>query len=155
MEIDFEYDEKPVNPELHGKISQVVGKIIASPHLFFIYDGHNHVHMVYGPEKGNGRLSRRFGRNTHLNASVEIAAPFLLDSEADAEVLNRLGEPNSCETDIRGNKNFRYNVSPQGETYLFYVTLWPLEEYHHLSFRRMYTGVKEFDSSLVDKLSRI
>ena len=155
MEPNLEREDKPVNLELRGIISQVVGKIIASPHLFFIYDTFNSVHMVYGPEKGNGSFSKRFGRNTHLNASIEIAAPFLVDSEADAEVLNRLGEPSSCETDIRGNRNFRYDVSPQKSTYLLYVTLWPLEEYHHLSFRRMYTGIKEFDASLIDKLSRI
>lgn len=153
--MDEEYNEKPVNLELHRKISHVVGGIIASPHLFFVYDGFNHVHMVYGPEKGNGSLSKRFGRNNHLNASIEIAAPFLIDDEAQVEVLRRLGEPNSFETDIRGNNNFRYDVSPEGLTYLLYVTLWPLEEYHHLSFRRICTGVKNFDASLVEKLSRI
>ena len=111
--------------------------------------------MVYGPERGNGSLSRRFGRNTHLNASIEIAAPFLLDNDAHAEALRKLGNPNSCETDSEGNRNFRYDVSPQESTYLLYVTLWPLEKYHHFTFRRMYTARKEFDRGLLEKLSRV
>ncbi len=155
MKTDFEYEEKPVNFELNRTISRVVDGIIISPHLFFVYDMSNHVHMVYGPEKRNERLSRNFGRGTHLSSSIEVVAPYLVDNEAHVEVLKRLGEPDTCETDIEGNRNFRYNISPQRLTYLLYIVLWSLEKYHHLSFRRMYETKKDFDGSLVERLSRI
>lgn len=154
MKIYVEREEKPVNPELREKISGLVDGIIISPHLFFMYDRSGHV-QVYGPEKGNGTFSKKFGRNNHQNASIEIAAPFLLDNEAHAEVLSKLDEPDTCETDIQGKRNFRYDVSPQGLTYLLYVTLWPLEEYHRFLAMRMYVGRKEFDRTLIDRLSRV